>query len=346
MKDNMENEKPLISIIVPVYNCKHSIQRCIESIKVQSYKNIEIIITDDGATDGTGELCDELKATDKRIIVIHQSNQGVSEARNSAINSSRGDYISFVDADDCIAKNYVLDLYELITSGDYDIAMTGFERCKSPIENKKGRDNAFCRKRSISQTEFKKKLLKVNTQKSYQYVWSKLYKREVIVGVQFPKGIRNGEDLFFNYEVAMKVKNVVEADIGNYYYLINPNSATKEVMNDAQFDFMKVCHRIYRLSVDTNDTEILRYAYIFKCRADFTVLCKIAMYDSEQSSKYKKTEAKLLGRLKQNKKLLMKSSIPYSRKFLIFMMCTNYCVTSNIMRHGYILSKSIFRNYR
>ena len=96
---------PLISVIVPVYKVEPYLRECLDSIVNQSYRNLEIILIDDGSPDRSGEICDEYAANDKRIVVIHQENKGVSEARNAALDIARGDYFQFVDSDDRIEKN-------------------------------------------------------------------------------------------------------------------------------------------------------------------------------------------------------------------------------------------------
>lgn len=95
-------EKKLISVIVPVYNVEAYLERCVDSILKQTYKELEIILVDDGATDSSGELCDQLAKKDDRIIVIHKKNGGLSDARNAGIDASRGEYLSFIDSDDFI----------------------------------------------------------------------------------------------------------------------------------------------------------------------------------------------------------------------------------------------------
>ena len=90
----------MISVIIPVYNVEKYIERCINSVRTQTYKDLEIILVDDGSKDHSGILCDSYAKTDKRIIVIHQSNKGPSEARNAGLKIARGDYIGFIDGDD------------------------------------------------------------------------------------------------------------------------------------------------------------------------------------------------------------------------------------------------------
>ena len=102
----MKNEK--ISVIIPAYNIEKEISRCLDSVLNQIYKNIEIIVVDDGSTDSSGKMCDDWASWDDRIIVIHKKNGGLSDARNVGIDKARGKFITFIDSDDFIEKNYIV----------------------------------------------------------------------------------------------------------------------------------------------------------------------------------------------------------------------------------------------
>ena len=113
----------LISIIVPVYNVESYLKKCLESIINQTYKNIEIILIDDGSTDSSGKICDDYANKDKRIKVIHKQNGGVSDARNTALDICRGDYIGFIDSDDYIELDMYETLLKFLLNNNLDVAM-------------------------------------------------------------------------------------------------------------------------------------------------------------------------------------------------------------------------------
>ncbi len=117
---------PLISVIIPVYNVEKFINSCLDSIINQTYKNLEIILIDDGSTDNSGKICDEYKNQDNRIIVIHKENAGVSVARNTGVEYSSGEYYCFIDSDDSVTDNYIELLYNAITEHDADISCCSF----------------------------------------------------------------------------------------------------------------------------------------------------------------------------------------------------------------------------
>ena len=114
--------EPLISVIVPVYNVKAYLDRCVESLLGQSYKNLEIFLVDDGSTDGCGKVCDRYAAQDPRITVIHKKNGGLSDARNAALDAAQGEYYAFVDGDDWVSPYYVENLYRALRKADADMA--------------------------------------------------------------------------------------------------------------------------------------------------------------------------------------------------------------------------------
>ena len=123
-----ECSKPLVSIIVPVYQVKNYVGECVESLLRQTYTNLEILLVDDGSTDGSGAICDEYARGDNRIRVIHQENQGLSSARNTGLDQAKGEYVAFVDSDDAVRLDYIETLYDLADRYQADIAVCAYER--------------------------------------------------------------------------------------------------------------------------------------------------------------------------------------------------------------------------
>lgn len=117
---------PLISVIVPVYNVAKYVRRCIESVERQTYQSLEVILVDDGSTDGSGRICDELEGEFDNITVFHTANQGLSAARNFGMKHISGDYVVFVDSDDAIGMQHIAHLYETLNKYDTHIAVTGY----------------------------------------------------------------------------------------------------------------------------------------------------------------------------------------------------------------------------
>lgn len=117
----MRNENPLITVIIPIYNIMDCLERCVSSVCAQTYRNLEILLVDDGSTDGTGALCDRLAERDGRIRVFHKENGGSSSARNLGLQKARGEYLGFVDSDDFIEPDMYERLMEQVKAGGYSI---------------------------------------------------------------------------------------------------------------------------------------------------------------------------------------------------------------------------------
>lgn len=127
----MEINLDLITVVIPVYNVKPYFSECINSVLSQTYKNLEIIIVDDGSTDGSGELCDDIKEKDSRVSVIHKKNAGLGYARNSALDVCTGRYVTFIDSDDYITANMIETLYKSLKENNVDECKMGFQRVKN-----------------------------------------------------------------------------------------------------------------------------------------------------------------------------------------------------------------------
>ena len=179
----------LISIIIPVYNVEKYLERCVKSVINQTYKNLEIILVDDGAKDNSGKMCDELSKLDSRIKVIHKENGGLSDARNFGLKIATGDYIGFVDSDDYIADDMYETLYYTIKNNNADISIVSFyEMYKEKVIGVRDSGNLEI----LSKQEAMKELL-IDT-KIQSYAWNKLFKKELFNDLKFPTG-KNFEDI-------------------------------------------------------------------------------------------------------------------------------------------------------
>ena len=116
-------EEELISVILPIYNVEKYLEKCLKSVINQTYKNLEIILVDDGSKDNSPQICDEYAVKDKRIVVIHKSNGGLSDARNAGIEIAKGKYIALIDSDDYVEKDYVQFLYQLIKENNAEMSI-------------------------------------------------------------------------------------------------------------------------------------------------------------------------------------------------------------------------------
>lgn len=258
MKTYAKNENPLVSIIVPVYNSAKYLSGCVDSILAQTYKNIELILVDDGSKDDSGKICDSYAAADARVKVIHQQNGGISRAQNAGLDAARGEFIAFADNDDILdCKNIEILLNALLQSGA-DMSKAKWQQfglsSLEQIKNKAGLGSAgLSGQESMPQIKIVK-----NPLKAYQTVfckifriignklgrcsearyfneanWCRLYKREIWEGVRFPEG-KFAQDTAMASVLYSRMKSVAHVDAVLYYWLQRADSVTHK-MRDAGF---------------------------------------------------------------------------------------------------------------
>ena len=210
----------LISVIVPVYKVEKYLDKCVQSIVNQTYKNLEIILVDDGSPDNCGAMCDIWVAKDNRIKVIHKANGGLSDARNAGMAVATGDWIAFVDSDDWIDAQMYQCLYEAMKTTDSDIAACGARRIWTngkPAQELRSM-NGYC----VLEKEDAMEAL-ITSNGVVQTVWNKLYRRNVAESVLFPAGLIH-EDEFWTWQVFAQAKRIVTLKESYYNYLQRDNS--------------------------------------------------------------------------------------------------------------------------
>lgn len=216
----------LVSIIVPVYNVEEYLVECVDSILAQTYRNIEILLIDDGSTDSSGRICDEYALKDSRIRVIHQENAGLSAARNTGLVSMTGSYVIFVDSDDCLEKQFVALLHEQAKTYNADIAVTDYYR----YDAQTGMFYFGMTGQEVCIMDFGGYMDKVfSSATSFVTAWGKLFSTKLFFGshtVAFPDG-HLAEDKFVTYLLALKAKRIVYIPGANYHYRLRENSITK-----------------------------------------------------------------------------------------------------------------------
>lgn len=212
----------MISVIVPVYNVEQYLDRCLTSLVRQTYSDLQIILVDDGSTDGCAGMCDAWAKKDPRILTVHQSNQGLSEARNAGLRLATGRYLAFVDSDDFVEPNMYRYMVEAMERTGSDIAACGRYRFDNETGNR--RIMHTCRKESVFSTEEAIGALLCGGEME-ETVWDKVFKAELFRGISFPKGEIN-EDIAVTPEVFAGADRIVGVDRAFYYYCINSGSIT------------------------------------------------------------------------------------------------------------------------
>lgn len=209
----------VISVVVPVYNVEPYLIECLESIINQTYRDLEIILIDDGSTDRSGDICDEYGKKDERIIVIHQSNQGSASAKNAGLRKSSGEYLAFVDSDDFLQE----DAYEFMVKQLEEYCADIIQGCFRKVYQKFYRDvNKIIEMQILDTSEFLELFTKDWT---CGLLWDKLYKRDIFKDIYFKEGHKI-DDEFFTYKGVMNSKKILRVP----HYIYNYRQRISSVM--------------------------------------------------------------------------------------------------------------------
>ena len=281
---NLKKDKPLISVIVPVYNVQNYLKRCVDSLLNQSYTQLDIILVNDGSTDGSGPICEDLARQDKRIRVFHQENAGVSAARNFALRQAQGDYVTFVDSDDFVEESYLEHLYTALHKNDADIAICNFtsfnEERQSFLFFLKSEDY-FEKIYTVQEWLGQETMARYNMYLVFAFSTLKLFKRELFEGIYFPLH-RVREDDATIYKLYLKAKRIAYINEGTYYYSQRSDSLSHTVMQaDIATMISNAEERISLLALLGYDISQLVVSYLqrlYKCQKDALNAGQIELY--------------------------------------------------------------------
>lgn len=229
---------PKISIIVPVYNVEKHLNKCVDSILCQTFKDFELILVDDGSTDTSGKICDEYIKKDDRIKVIHQKNSGLSSARNAGIEASCGEFLGFIDSDDYVEDDMYQVLYDDIFSSGADISLCGLydvygEKC---IKNKHSIDRCVLDSKTAFKLVLESKLISVSAV-------NKLYRKHLFEKMRYPVG-KTYEDAFLTPILLFNSNKVSYNPLPKYYYFHKEESITTKDFNVSDLNIIDAykCH--------------------------------------------------------------------------------------------------------
>lgn len=272
----------MISIIVPVYNVVQYLDQCVSSLVHQSYSAIEILLIDDGSSDGSAEICDEWSKKDSRVRVFHTENRGVAHARNIGLTHAKGNYIGFVDSDDWVD----IDMYETmmakLISAQAEVCGSGFVHeyesrsvypLKAEIEQIMTRDTAV--ERIFDNTRFK--LLDVG-------VWDKLFSRDVLGALRFREDIAIGEDMLFFWQAMKRVKTFVYVPLFKYHYRMRIGSAMNSSISEKKITLIIAIKEIMA-SVAEENVHIRKILEERYCDCMITVARDMVLLDKERYKK-------------------------------------------------------------
>lgn len=271
----------MISIIVPVYNVERYLKKCIESLIHQTYRNIEIILVDDGSTDRSKEICDAYAKEDFRIRVIHQENQGLSQTRRNGLEIAKADYVVFVDSDDYVDERFVEKLWKLMEN-NVDMALVGFKNIDEtgkivPIKPEKSE--------ILEKEDMLDRFL---LQKPYiNAMWNKCYKKEILEKIDFPSGILF-EDFAVIYRIIDQCGRIALSSETLYNYRIREDSIMTQEFTLKKMDLIKNSDdmKSYMYKFYPQKTSLIAYCDMYCC---FTTLRRMVL----SKKRYKEQEQEL-----------------------------------------------------
>lgn len=272
-------KEPLISIIVPVYNVKPFLERCVKSCVFQTYKNIEILLVDDGSTDGSGELCDELARKYQKVSVFHKLNGGLSDARNYGMDRMKGEYFFFVDSDDYLNSNALMLMYHCCEALGLDIIECEFKKVSSTDMTNFYFDSFSCEKNSTLNFIFQN----IKFSKHYPMAWNKLYKTSLFGKCRFKFQKLNEDEFFVNSWLNLtSFVGYISAPL--YYYQTRDESIMAKPYNikrvdgiEAYVERLGIVKRLFPKAVDNLEKFIIEHS-----------LAKIAIVENENLDDDKK----------------------------------------------------------
>lgn len=300
-----------ISLIVPCYNIRKYLPRCIESILAQTYKNLEIILISDGSTDGTDEVIREYAKKDSRIIPIFKQNSGVSDTRNRGLDIATGDYIGFVDGDDYIEPEMYETLLKNAIENNADISHCGYQMVfpsrvdyyyntgkKVIQDNKKGI-------RDIIVGDYVEPSPCI-----------KIYRKNIVNNLRMPINIKINEDVLFNFYAFVNSKKSVYEDLPFYHYILRKGSAaTSKINQNKLFDPVRVRKEIFEYSLKNLDNEIQSVAYSSYLNS---IINLYRVVSNSKLKEYKEESFILKGQIKEIKGKFILSKRIKTERFLFF----------------------------
>ncbi len=258
------NREPLVSVIVPIYNAAEYLERCINSVLGQEYKNFELILVNDGSQDASGEICKAYAAQDKRVKVLEKENSGVSDSRNRAMDMAEGEYLQFLDADDWLTPDATKLFVQSAVNNDCDMVIADFYRVSGEKVSHKG---DIEKEGILSREEFANYMMENPADFYYGVLWNKLFRRDLVEkhGLRMDPEISWCEDFIFNLEYIRHCRTIYALQVPVYYYvktkgsLVNSQGASINNMIRMKLNVFEYYHQFFRELYDEEDYENVRF---------------------------------------------------------------------------------------
>ena len=332
------SNNPLISVVIPVYNGVQYLQKCVDSVLAQTYTNLEIILVDDGSTDESFQMCDELARREQRIRAIHQVNGGISAARNTGIKAAKGEYISFIDQDDWVEPAFLETLWTMAHKYQAPIAVVGRYVIRPNETKQKNILPSHETEKLIStsnHTFTAQQSVKMTFAPYGGFVTNKLFHNFLFKQILFPVGLRS-EDTWILYRLFQQVNKVAICNVPLYYWdNTNENSQSRGKFNIGMLDYFKVTDEFIECAKNAKDTRLLRKLQ----RARLSLICgtfkRMMLADFNEQNVINP----LLRELRHNLWVLLLNPRPFSVTAFGVCCAINFKLTKiiflRIYRHAY-----------
>ena len=323
----------LVSVIVPAYNIQNYIRRCVDSIRNQTYSELEILLIDDGSTDDTGELCDEFAQQDERITVYHKKNGGLSSARNYGIERAHGTYLSFIDADDWVKRDFIEVLYQNIKRANAELSIVGYSLIWDNGKEKCTTDeNAYA---VFNQDEAIHELFA--QEKMGCMACQRLYHKSIFEDIRFSEG-KLFEDAAIALDVVKKCHTVVWSGQSKYYYYQRSDSIVNSTFNIGKLFMLESCQNMIDYS-KKNGGKYDKEANAFYLKSAMMLLMQI--YGAKDSAESREAKEKLKEGIRKHKQYIWGNKYLPLRKKIILSLMKNRWTPEKLI---YILWKTRMEN--
>lgn len=305
--------QPLVSVIVPIYNVESYLRQCVDSILDQSYKNLEIILVDDGSPDSCGTICDEYARKDGRIIAIHKENGGLSDARNAGMAAMHGEYLMFVDSDDWLPADSVEKLHKMIRTYGVQLAIGSSDRRDDNGSILRSVDNVYAETAVLDKKEAMADMLRYGCS-----AWARLYHKSIHAGILFPKGEIN-EDEAIVLRILDRCNRVAVTEQVVYHYRCRPDSITTNTFSQEKLVWKDHCEtnlrwiREHESELSDAAAERFRGSLIWS-------LSEIAMLDNDKM--FRVDRQKMMEVLRTNQSLFDKLPFITKKEKLRYILLT------------------------
>lgn len=315
-----------VSVIIPVYNVEKYLRRCVDSVLAQTYKNLEVILVDDGSPDGCPQICDEYATRDSRVTALHKKNGGQSSARNAALDCPlTGDYVTFVDSDDWIAPDtyeYAISIIEKhqAQAMQFDVKLTSDEASKP--------DETTEDIKVLKDKEILEYYLDSSTRRSGGFsVWRCVFDAPTAKRYRFREGKIN-EDIDWKYKILRDCQTWVVSNQQKYFYWQGGESTSAGGLKRRDFQLREAADLLAELTASETYGSIAFLGQVKKARTAFSLLSKIAYFGvADPTINKKETVKELTKEHRGNLKTLLKAPLPLSRKVLAVMFAMSFPMT-------------------